>query len=199
MVVLTIIVVLTTVILTSQSSFNKTLILANTAYDIALTLRSTETFGLGSRAAGTATNVGYGIHLSSGATNSFILFADSYPGPSCGTPDCKPGDHVYTSTDVLVQMYQLNNGISIQNFCAFSSGSGGWSCAASGQLSSLDIVFTRPNPAPFMSTNGSYSAPPFSSTAACMSLASPSAPSGPYRYISVGSSGQIIANATSCP
>ena len=38
MVVLAIIVVITTVVLTSQSSFNKSLILANTSYDIALSL-----------------------------------------------------------------------------------------------------------------------------------------------------------------
>ena len=57
MVVLAIIVTITGVTLTSQTSFNKTLVLANTAYDIALTLRSSQTYGLGSRAFGGITNM----------------------------------------------------------------------------------------------------------------------------------------------
>ena len=40
LIVLAIIATVTTIALSSQSNFNKTLILANTAYDIALTLRS---------------------------------------------------------------------------------------------------------------------------------------------------------------
>lgn len=198
MVVLAIIVVLTGIVLTSQSSFNKSLILANTAYDIALTLRSVQTYGLSSRAAGTAANVGYGVHLSNGTNDSFISFADTSGGASCAgmPPDCKPGDHVYAAADRIVQTYRLNNGMTIQNFCAYVASSGGWLCAASGALSSLDIVFMRPNPEPFMSRNGSFSAPPFSVTAACIAVASPQ---GGARFISVGSSGQIIANASSCP
>ena len=81
MVVLTIIVVITTVVVASQSSFNKTLILVNTAYDIALTLRSAETYGLGSRAFGGVVNAGYGLNFQSGTPQSFTLFADTYPAP----------------------------------------------------------------------------------------------------------------------
>ena len=44
-VVLAIITVISGVVLSDQTSFNKTLVLANTAYDIALTVRSVETFG----------------------------------------------------------------------------------------------------------------------------------------------------------
>ena len=206
MVVLAIIVVLSSIVLNNQSSFNKTILLANTAYDIALTIRSTETYGLSSRAAGTAANVGYGIHFSTSgvANNSFAIFADTSGGTSCAgmPPDCKPGDRVYNAPgfrpDVLEQTYNLNNGVVIHDFCAFS-GVGGWSCAAGGAISSLDIVFVRPSPAPFMSTNGSYSASPFSVTAACLAIASPNAPGGPYRFVSIGSSGQIVANAVSCP
>lgn len=195
MVVLAIIAVLTAVVLSNQSSFNKTLILANTAYDIALTLRSAEAYGLSSRAVGAAANSGYGVHLSSGTADSFLFFADTAGGTSCAgmAPDCKSGDRVYTSADTLVRTYTLNNGITIQDFCAFT---GSWSCAASGGISSLDIVFVRPNPEPRMSTNGSYAAPPFSVTAACLSVTSPQ---GGARHVSVGSSGQIVANAASCP
>lgn len=210
MVVLAIIVVITTVTMTSQSSFNKTLILANTAYDVALTMRSAQTYGLSSRARGTA-DVGYGLHFQTSPATSFTFFSDGYPprGGSglCHTPpandptgpDAKPGNCVYDqSQGERVADYDLGNGIRIGDFCARTLGA--WSCTYAhggyaGGLSSLDIVFTRPNPDPFISANGSYSAA-FPVTAACVTLMSPQ---GGERYVSVASSGQIIANATSCP
>lgn len=194
MVVLTIIVTVTTIVITNQSSFNRTLILSNTAYDIALTLRSAQTYGLSSRARGVVANVGYGIRLQSGSPGSFMLFADTSPAASCGTPDCKPGNYVYTSgADALVQTYTLGNGITISNFCAWSNFS--WACSSNGGLTSLDIVFVRPNADPFMSKNGAYQAAPFTVTTSCLSITSPQ---GGTRFVSVTSSGQIIANAASC-
>lgn len=194
MVVLAIMVVIMSIVLTNQSSFNKTLILANTAYDIALTLRSAETYGLSSRASAVSTNTGYGIHFQSGTQGSFVFFADTSPVPSCSTPDCKPGDYIYMSgSDVLVQTYVLGNRMVIQDFCAESSGS--WSCSSTGALSSLDIVFSRPNPDARMSKNGSYSVL-FPVTRSCLTLASPQ---GGSRFVSVSASGAITANAPSCP
>lgn len=192
LVVLAIIGAVSTVVITSQSSFNKTLILANTAYDIALTLRSAENFGMGSRAIGGTTNAGYGLHFDKGVPGSFILFADIWPSTdaSCARPDCKPGDHLYSATDALVRTYALGNGMTISNFCAFSSS---WSCVSTGALSALDIVFSRPNPDAFINANGSS----FTTySAACLTITSPQ---GAHRYISVAASGQIIANAPSCP
>jgi len=210
MVVFAIITVITSVVFTNQSTFNKTLILSNTAYDIALTLRSTQTYGLSSRAAGSAANVGYGIHLSNTVHNSFLVFADTAPtgspgtlfcsvASSAGAPDCKPGDGIYTSggadSDVLssVQTYNLNNGIKVSDFCAYPSvGSG--SCAVAGGLTALDIVFSRPNPNAIIrgSNGGSYTA--YSS--ACITVSSQS---NTNRYISIAASGQIVANAPQCP
>ncbi len=203
MVVFVIITTITTVAITSQSTFNKTLILANTAYDIALTLRSAQSFGIGSRATtlGMA-NVGYGLHFQTGTPGSFVLFADTNPAPNesnchglppggAAAPDANSGDCVYTAgADTLVgQPYQINNGITVSDFCAFSSGS--WDCA----LSSLDIVFARPNPDAFISKNGSYSTL-IPVTKACLTVTSPQ---GGFRYIAVVASGAITVSATSCP
>lgn len=208
-VVLAIILIMTTVVINSQSSFNKTLILANTTYDIALTLRTAQTYGLNSRALATLTNVGYGLHFESGTPGSFKLFADTNPVGSSGTlhcppiasgtPNCKPGDAVYTSSsDTLVQLYTFGNGMTVKDFCAYA---GTWSCTsahdgATGELTSLDISFTRPNPEPFISTNQSYAAPPSSVTKACLTVTSPQ---GGERFISVAASGQINSKAASCP
>lgn len=220
LVVLAIIAIITAVVLTSQSAFNKTLVLANTAYDVALTLRYAETYGIGSRSFGTTPNTGYGLHFMSGTSGSFTLFADTYPSVGLGSfchpapsydptgPSAVPGDCVYESGsggDGTVQVYTLGNGITIANFCAELGTT--WTCSSpnsvcasgtTGGLNSLDVVFSRPNPTPFMSENGLYPNPNISSevTAACIALTSPQ---GGCKYISVGAAGQISANAASCP
>ena len=200
MVVLAIITVIASVVFTSQGSFNKTLVLENTAYDIALTLRSAQSRGLGSRAlidaAGNLVSErsGYGLHLIQSTPASFTFFADTFPDVSCDTPDCRPGDHVYTAgSDSLLKTYLLGNGITIGNFCAFINGS--WECSANGSITALDIVFMRPNPNPFMSADGAYS-PLFPVTKACITVISPQ---GGSKFISVASSGQISANEPADP
>lgn len=206
MVVMAIIAIITSIALSSQSSFNTTLIGANTAYDIALTFRSAETYGLGSRVAGTVVDTGYGLHFERANPSSFVLFADTYPDPSTtspchpasdpSSPAAQPGNCSYDATEgEKIQTYNLGNGIQITDFCADVSGS--WACANGGSasLSSLDIVFSRPNPDAFIAVNGAYdSSAPVS--AACLSVGSPQ---GGSHYVSISGNGEVTANATSCP
>jgi type II secretory pathway pseudopilin PulG len=203
MVVLAIIIVITTVVLTSQSSFNKTLLLANTAYDIALTLRFTESLGISSLAVGSIANAGRGAHFNKATKGSYVTFADTQPdAASCGTtPNCKPGDYIYTSgQDTLVQTYTLGNGMKITDFCAHAGNdmSTGWLCA-SGTLTTLDIVFARPNLDAFIRAGISPSVisdPLISYNSACLKVTSLN---GGFRFIKVMPSGAITANAVSDP
>lgn len=205
LVVFSIIAIISGVVFTSQSYFNKTLILANTAYDVALSIRSAEMYGLGGRAI-SMTPTGYGVHFDRATPNSFILFGDTYPAPSissvCHTTlnssslDAQSGNCSYESgQDAMVLKYTLGNSIVITDFCALSSGN--WSCAYArgGNLTTMDVVFARPNPEPLMSMNGMYStlAP---ATAFCLELASPQ---GGARFVEVLPSGQITTSITSCP
>jgi prepilin-type N-terminal cleavage/methylation domain-containing protein len=188
LVVFTIISVVASIVFTSQSSFNKTFILTNTAYDVALSLRESQTYGLGSRAVSSASNVGYGLHFDSNSPKSFTLFADVSPTSVCNKPDCQPGDGVYThGADSLVRTYTIGNGITLDYFCAYTSA---WVCT-NGAVNSLDIVFARPNPTPNVHFNGTNTA-----TDACLRLASSQ---GTFRYVKVSASGQINANAPACP
>lgn len=207
MVVLAIVMTIAAVVFTSQSSFNKTLVLANTAYDVALTIRSAEMYGLGNRAIGGATNIGYGIDFQKAVPGIFTLFADTYPSANAanchglplggaGAPNAQVGDCVYEIVQgEKVSDYTLGNGIRIQDFCAYY-GNGTESCAVAhgGSLSSLDVVFARPSPNPFMSVNGLYSSA-FPVTAVCITFSSPQ---GGSRFVEVLLSGEITANATSC-
>lgn len=204
-VVFAIIGVITTVIFTSQNSFNKTLIVSNTAYDIALTLRAAETYGIGSRAAGATNNAGFGLDFTRATPNQFTLFTDTYPSPStssvchptsdASSPSAKPGNCSYDAPQgERVTTYTIGNGITVSDFCALSLGS--WACAHAngGGLSSLDVVFSRPNPVPFISVNGTYSTL-FPATDACLIVSSAQ---GGVRYITITSSGQISTSATPC-
>ena len=192
MVVLAIIGTVTGIALSSESAFNRTLVLANTAYDIALTLRSAESFGTASRALATTANVGYGVHFQRGTTGSFILFADTWPvvDPSCTRPDCRGGDYLYTTDDVIVQTYTLGNNIMVSDFCTSSDR---LRCASTGDLHSLDVVFARPNPDAFIRANGSFYTDSY--TAACLVISSDR---GGTRSVFVEASGQIRTGSSSC-
>lgn len=209
LVVLGIIGVLAALITVSQSSFNKSLILANTAYDVALTVRSTQTLGLGSGSAG------YGIHVSKGVKNSFLLFSDTVPTLGAGStgflchpvapgadpsgPSARPGDCVYTAGaggDAVIRSYTIGNGITIKDFCAQQAGI--WTCANThtNALNALDIVFSRPSAEAFITTNGRRWISNANITAACISFQSPQ---GGTRAVAVSRSGEITGNSASCP
>jgi len=206
LVVLIIIVSITMIALASQGSFNKTFILANSAYDVALSLRFAETYGLGSRVLlGASTNTGYGLHFVKATKNSYTLFADTIPAVGTGStchplppydatgPSAIAGNCAYNSGETIQQVYTLNNGITIKDFCAQASNNS-WSCATTNgsTLTSLDIVFARPNPVAFITVNGSQTL----MQAACITLTSLQ---GNFKYIRVAASGQINANSPSCP
>ena len=212
MVVAAIITILSAIVFSSQTTFNSTLTLANTAYDIALTIRSAQTFGVGGRIANTGTgivaNVGYGVHFDASTPGNFSLFADTSPGvPSVGSchgvppvdaggadsPAAQPGDCIYSvGSDLQINGFALGNGITVSDFCAY--GSGVSACASSG-LSTLDLVFARPNQDAFV-TGGNGSSHSLYINGACVTVSSPQ---GNSRYISISSTGQINANAAPCP
>lgn len=197
LVVLGIITILTSIALSGQSQFNRTLALNNAAYDIALSVRQAQSLGLSSRTYGATGNAGYGIALMSGTPTAYTLFADTYPSENpddanCGThprPSCKPGDGMYDDSSELVQTYQLNNGFTLSNFCAISSGS--TVCSANG-LTDLAITFTRPDASTVILGKASVWS---RYTSACITLRSPQ---GDERYVSISQNSQVSLTS-SCP
>ncbi len=197
MVVMAIITVITGIMLTNQASFNKTLILANTAYDIALTLRSAETYGISSRGVIGIRGVGYGLHFDHSLPGTFTFFRDS-SGSDCHVPpsgdslapDAKVGDCVYQPGERITD-YNLGNEAIVSDFCAYTVGS--WSCAEANALGSLDIIFIRPDPNPFItvSENGNVIG-----TKACLTISAPGATVS--HYVSVAASGAIVVSTSPC-
>ncbi len=159
--------VLSIILVVNQNAFNRSVILKNTAADIALSLWSAQTYGIGTRAVGTISNAGYGIDFSIG--NSFTFFADTDPGAgglhACrkvpliigsSAPSAIAGDCFYrlcaagggcTEDQLFAQAHALNNGMEVTNFCAYEGTTAEY-CYQGGSnanMQRLAIVFTRPN------------------------------------------------------
>lgn len=199
LVVLVIIVIISAIIFSGQLNFDRTINLNNTAYDLALSIKQSQTYGLSSRSFSGTRNVGYGTDFQSAQTAAYVFFADTSPAPSgvgChattnpGAPDAKPGNCEYDGGAEMVQTYNLNNGYSIANFCVYSTGTGRV-CTGAGGLTQLDITFVRPNSeTTIYGKTGSWNA----YTSACIKLSSRA---GDYRYVSVSRTGQIQAGQQS--
>jgi len=192
---LAILVLLATVILSSHTNFTNSIILSNTAYDVALSLHDAESYGIGSRGYGSIVNTGYGLHFSSATPNSYIFFADTNPAaPPDSLPTSHPGDGIYTAnSDQVVSTFTVGAGISIDNICGNPSSHIG--ICSSGGLSSLDIVFRRPNASPVIT--GITSGGSVNLIKACISLV---APGGTHWYVFISQNGLIsTSNTLTCP
>lgn len=157
LVVLAIIIIVTSVALLGQNTFNRSLLLTDTAYTIALSIREAQSLGLSSRKFAGEQNAGYGVHFEQGLSTYriFVDTSDNATGPTgcprgdLGTPEEKPGNCIYESADGTLESFTLRRGFTISNICVktTSLGSqGNLHCAkGGGALSALDIVFMRPN------------------------------------------------------
>lgn len=134
LVVTAIFVIITGITLASHSQFGGAVVLENMAYDVALSLRHAQLYGIAVRRFGaTDYNVGYGMHFGSAAT--YQLFADSLEGN--GVYDC-PSEQACE----LVETTTITGGHQISNMCVRSGASGDYECGKS----DLDILFKRPEP-----------------------------------------------------
>jgi prepilin-type N-terminal cleavage/methylation domain-containing protein len=177
LVVIGIFTVISALVLANHSRFNSSVLLGSLAYDIALSVREAQVYGVSVRGVSNNFQAGYGIHFSS--PNSYILFADTYPA---GTPNKK-----YDPQDTIVSTYTLSNGHSISRFCGVNGNV--QDCSDNGAITSLDIVFLRPEPDATISSTASG---PYAEGVITVSSGG-----GGTRTITVGSTGQIsVANPT---
>ncbi|CAN5756105.1 hypothetical protein BH11PAT2_BH11PAT2_02270 [soil metagenome] len=156
LVVLGIIAIISAIAVTGQSTYNQNLLLTNTAYTVAFSAREAQSFGLSSRKFGSVQNPGYGLHFDRALPSSYLLFADisktlaapsSCPLGTIGAPDQKPGNCVYDSAapaDGIQETFNFSRGFTIQSFCGVA-GAVTYCSTDSTPLSTLDMVFTRPN------------------------------------------------------
>lgn len=180
MVAVLIITLVTSIVLVGQSGFGGSILLTNLAYDMALSIREAQNYGLSvkeSKLGGSGFDIGYGIHFVKAASptdqKSYILFADRGIGVSKNNR-FDSGEEVKT--------YQLYRSNFISQFCV-KSASGLLSCSDDPSIGSVDLVFNRAeSEATIMSDIGG----PYAS--ATITIASPD---GQTRVIEVTLAGQI--------
>ncbi len=197
LVVVAVITIITAFILFSQNKFNSSTLLRALAYNMALAMRQTQTYGVSVRGfsqAGTANPFapGHGIYFSSSDLTHFYIFADLNGN---GTMDISsPDERLSTSGSSL---NAIGQGYTVSMFCGivdpvkqdcYPAGVGG-----GGAISSLTIYFKRPNPDAFFSAtcSGGTCAPSYTGGY----VQTKSSGSADTRSVKVTNTGQI----TVCP
>ena len=163
--------IISTMILANHSRFNSSVLLGSLAYDIALSVRQAQVYGLSVQTFNSGFQVGYGIHFSS--VTSYFLFADTN-----ATKKYEEG------VDSIIQTYSVGQGHSVKRFCAFNTLAQS-TCSDDGDtpITYLDVVFLRPDPDANISSNN----PGYTSSA----KVTVTSPSGETRSITIASTGQI--------
>jgi len=155
LVVLAITTILVGVVLFNYRSADSALIMRNLAYEVSLTIRQAQTYGLGvrdSQELNNAFDIAYGVQFTgptSGEVNdTFFLFADIYNDSAgqerlCNQSDSSGPCTSLTSDEVLDSL-SLTRQITFDEICGDPSAGGSEICLDAG--SPLNISFKRPNP-----------------------------------------------------
>lgn len=175
---------ITTIAVMNHSRFNGTIVLTNLAYEIALSVREAQFYGITVRQASTASvdpllpvrfDSGYGIHFDTATDpTSYILFEDK-----------EPRDRVYNPGEA-VETFRIQKGNRIGRICVQ-----GPCTSPANFVNVLDVSFMRPNPDSYIYANG-VTFPRYANAEICVK-----SPNGAYRKVVVESTGQISVAADS--
>ena len=148
LVVTGVIAVISGLMLVSNSTFGGQILLQNLAYDIALTLRQAQVYGISVQRFGTSYGSSYGMHFDKDSI-VYPLFADAVNPNGIYNPDAAhPTDPLYDET---VKTTTIGGGFRITSLCAVLVGASPPTCTS---INSLDIVFKRPDPDACIAING---------------------------------------------
>jgi prepilin-type N-terminal cleavage/methylation domain-containing protein len=146
LVALGIFVTITSVVLVKDRGFNNVIILNSLAYDLALSIREAQVFGLAAREAKEGPGgfeLPYGVAFSENKPTQYTLFLDLNNDRVCFGGS---GTHC-----VAVKVFNLPNSFTIVDVCIFDNGSwAGGRCWGDGGLNHANATFRRPNPEAFI-------------------------------------------------
>jgi len=151
---------MTALVVAKYGSFNQSVLMTNLAYDVALTIRTAQTYGLSVKNSDTTNSTtqflhGYGVHFQTGnsadlnlprlgGNDQIILFADdgsNGSGPFAHTSD--NGAYNIESPplgDTIISTYSIKRGAIVDSICVGSP------CVKINTAVALDITFKRPDP-----------------------------------------------------
>jgi len=133
LVVIAIFGLISTVILANHSKFNSSVLLGNVAYDVALSVRQAQVYGLSTRQYSNQFRLGYGIRFAGNSTYAFFA-------------DIDRNKKYDTGTDSIIQTYSFGQGHSLKRFCGIKSDNTQNCSDDPAPLTFLDVVFLRPEP-----------------------------------------------------
>jgi prepilin-type N-terminal cleavage/methylation domain-containing protein len=129
---ISIFVVITAILMIRYNKFDDTILLTNLAYDMALTIRQAQTYGLNTREASPGVfTKSYGVHFSGNDNKSFTLFAD-----------LDDNNQFDSASDKVLSVYTIKKNNTISDVCAGSQDD----CVSISSSDSLSLIFKRPNP-----------------------------------------------------
>jgi prepilin-type N-terminal cleavage/methylation domain-containing protein len=188
---------MTAFLVSKYGNFNQSVLLTNLAYDVAITIRSAQTFGLNVQSTG-ATNCAtlntcfsypYGVHFdtAAGLSNKFTLYTDIKN--NCGVPTGSlpcAYDSAYVPSE-LINSYTMKPGNTVTDICVGTGPAP--ACTSLGSSGTLDVTFKRPNPDAFIQTTGAVTG---TSNYAEVTL---SASDGSIKKVILRSTGQIAVGS----
>lgn len=132
---------MTSFLLIKYSSFHSGVLTTNLAYDVAITIRQAQSYGLyvkQSQATLDSFSSAYGVYFStaSNGNDSFLLFEDS-PSPS------NPDGLYNVANDSVISTYRMKNGAKVVSIKATSNPNNLNSLTT---LNNLHITYKRPQP-----------------------------------------------------
>lgn len=181
MVTVGIFVFMTALVLGRYNLFNSNTLLTNLAYDIALTIRQAQTYGLSVRSSDSLSayfNSPYGVDFRKVEPSKFTFFSDGNVQHS--------SDNTYDGTgstgDVVINAYNLKQGSKVTGLCAGTINN----CVT---VNVLDVTFRRPDPTAliYAGEQGVWGSSPYSYAEITVSSGDGSSS----RVIKVNQSGQI--------
>ncbi len=176
-------VVVTSIVLVDNVRFGGAVRLESFAYDVALSIRQAQLYGISVARFGASFSSGFGVHFDIMSPTEYVMFADVVT----------PADWRYNNggnPDEKVQSSAMSGGFFIKKICATSST--GETCSdQNGGPQTLDIFFIRPDPDAHISRGGGDSC--ISNASACQSAAriQLQSPRGNKMDVTIDASGQI--------
>jgi len=144
LVVCGIMVVVSAIIFANNNRFGGQVLLQNFAYDLALSVRQAQVYGISVRRFGASTfSAGYGMHFDLQDPYDYVLFADA----------ASPVNGLYDGPSELVQSTSINRGYFVSKLCAPAGTDA--SCTSGTSVSKLDVLFIRPEPDAWISGDAS--------------------------------------------
>lgn len=207
---LAIFVIMTALVVAKYGNFNQSVLMTDLAYDVALSLRTAQTYGVSVQGQGTNFNVPYGVDLCQSSTatgncNSMPVpgtdgTAHLLPSPSNSNPSVSAttvtlfadmnSDGVYDAGDIAISTYTITRGAFIFGICAQST-----PCRTSdytnGRGNRLDVTFKRPDPSAIICSNLSVLSACGGSTFGGILIQQGAGTGAAQRYVTIQPNGEI--------